>query len=344
MWHCLRWTMQRRYWRRNATKFLAEKRRTQRWKRRPTKWRNAPPIWSTSNNCKKISKKRNRKVNSTPCSTGKQLNTSTISNQILTLLVIIRYCRNRTIAIDCLNNFTQALEPCLDAKELEGQKTFVKIFNNLLSFICYKDGDQIALFIAEKGPECFSDKKDQLLDCFNSTFFKYIPSEAEAAQRKLVPTTLPQLVMGVEQCKWVNLKHSNVGSSSAVWKPALIHYVFSLGLFSDMDALQVCVVKHLEKCEESTPANLVESMFKFVRNETVCGDIAPVSYTHSNKCAQNRLYRKSNRLIWPFNVHSTESETNQRCSQYNVINCARRPIGAVRIAVPSLISPRSARY
>lgn len=48
---------------------------------------------------------------------------------------------------------------------------------------------------------------------------------------------------------------------------------------SDMDALQICVVKHLEKCEESTPANLVESMFKFVRNETVCGNISPVSST-----------------------------------------------------------------
>lgn len=46
-----------------------------------------------------------------------------------------------------------------------------------------------------------------------------------------------------------------------------------------MDALQICVVKHLEKCEESTPANLVESMFKFVRNETVCGNISPVSST-----------------------------------------------------------------
>lgn len=108
---------------------------------------------------------------------------------------IIRYCRNRTIAIDCLNNFTHVLEPCLDEKEIEGQKTFVKIFTNLLNFICYKDGDQIALFIAEKGPECFTDKKDQLIDCFNSTFHKYVPEDKD------MPTTLPQLVMGIEQCK-----------------------------------------------------------------------------------------------------------------------------------------------
>lgn len=47
--------------------------------------------------------------------------------------------------------------------------------------------------------------------------------------------------------------------------------------FSDMDTLQVCVVRALEECEESTPANLVESMFKFVRNETPCVNISSVS-------------------------------------------------------------------
>lgn len=47
-------------------------------------------------------------------------------------------------------------------------------------------------------------------------------------------------------------------------------------LCSDMDTLQRCVVKSLEKCEESTPANLVESMFKFVRNETPCGNLVRI--------------------------------------------------------------------
>lgn len=96
--------------------------------------------------------------------------------------------------------FTRVLEPCLDEKEIEVQTTFVKIFTNLLNFVCYKDGDQIALFIAEKGPECFNDKKDQLIDCFNSTFHKYLPSESETADTKKIPT-IPQLVMGVKECK-----------------------------------------------------------------------------------------------------------------------------------------------
>lgn len=44
-----------------------------------------------------------------------------------------------------------------------------------------------------------------------------------------------------------------------------------------MDSLQVCIVKSLEQCSESTPANLVESMFKFVRNETPCVNVTSVS-------------------------------------------------------------------
>lgn len=40
--------------------------------------------------------------------------------------------------------------------------------------------------------------------------------------------------------------------------------------YRDMTTLQHCVVTELESCAESTPANLVDAMFKFVRNETPC--------------------------------------------------------------------------
>lgn len=99
-----------------------------------------------------------------------------------------------------MENFTTLLEPCLEPKEIEGKRTFVKIFKNLLNFVCYKDGDQIALFIAEKGPECFNERKDELITCMNSTFREYLPSEKDI-ESKAVPTELPELVMGATQCK-----------------------------------------------------------------------------------------------------------------------------------------------
>lgn len=99
-----------------------------------------------------------------------------------------------------MENFTSALEPCLEPKEIEGKRTFVKIFKNLLNFVCHKEGDQIALFIAEKGPECFDQRKDDLINCMNSTFYGYLPSEKEI-DAKALPSELPELVMGEEQCK-----------------------------------------------------------------------------------------------------------------------------------------------
>lgn len=117
-------------------------------------------------------------------------------------LSLYRYCRKREIAIECMTNFTTLLEPCLEPKEIEGKRTFVKIFKNLLNFVCYKDGDQIALFIAEKGPECFDERKDDLIHCMNRTFYEYLPSEKEI-DSKAIPNELPELVMGQTQCRYV---------------------------------------------------------------------------------------------------------------------------------------------
>lgn len=114
----------------------------------------------------------------------------------LIIVSICRYCRNRTIAIDCLTNFGQALEPCLDATEIDFERIFISIVTKLLDFVCYRDGDMVALFIAENGPKCINDNKDQLIACFNSTFSKYVPADTDA-----IPTTLPHLEIGAEQCK-----------------------------------------------------------------------------------------------------------------------------------------------
>lgn len=37
-----------------------------------------------------------------------------------------------------------------------------------------------------------------------------------------------------------------------------------------MTELQLCVVLELKKCGEPTPANIVESLFEFVRRSTPC--------------------------------------------------------------------------
>lgn len=118
------------------------------------------------------------------------------------LCLILRYCRRRGAAIDCLKNLTHKVEPCLEPKEIEGVNTIVKIFTNLLNFVCHKDGDQIALFVSEKGPECFKSKQEKLIACVNSTFSKYATPENEKKFKNITQATeLPEFVIGEEQCQ-----------------------------------------------------------------------------------------------------------------------------------------------
>lgn len=114
--------------------------------------------------------------------------------------MIYRYCRKRPIVLNCILNFTKTFEPCLEQDEIDGKNTFVRIFKNLLEFVCLKDGDQIALFISEKGPECFNARKDNIIACVNETFLHYAPAEKDIDPNNL-PTSIPSFVMGPEQCK-----------------------------------------------------------------------------------------------------------------------------------------------
>lgn len=112
--------------------------------------------------------------------------------------VFNKYCRKRDTATGCLETFTKLLEPCLQPNEIDGKQTFVNMFKKFLNFVCYKDGDHIALFIAEKGPECFDQRKDDLINCVNSTFTEYIPADLNT---NALPTTIPELVIGQKQCE-----------------------------------------------------------------------------------------------------------------------------------------------
>lgn len=55
----------------------------------------------------------------------------------------------------------------------------------------------IALFIAENGPKCINEHKDQVANCFNSTFHKYIPTEP------IDTNNLPKLELTGEHCGYV---------------------------------------------------------------------------------------------------------------------------------------------
>lgn len=151
-------------------------------------------------------------------------------------VVFNKYCTRRTDAVECFDQFTAKLSPCLVKDEQEGQEVIKRIIQSLLNFVCHKDGDQIALFIAEKGPECLISQKENIEQCVNNTFGQYLNfSGVQDNQIK----SIPMLTVGQKEC-------------------------------DDMLDLQACVVRTLEQCTDITPANLVESMFNFIRNQTLC--------------------------------------------------------------------------
>lgn len=161
--------------------------------------------------------------------------------------VFNKYCEKRNDALSCVEAFTKSLDPCLTKEEKAQKNVYINMTKSLLEFTCHENGNQIALFIAEEGPECFESKKTQLMECANKTLGKYMNNEMPTLEN------IPTLVIKEENC-------------------------------IDMDKLEECVVQELEQCKETTPANLVEALFRFVRKETPCKKKAPsrASATNTN--------------------------------------------------------------
>ncbi|XP_046689068.1 27 kDa hemolymph protein-like [Homalodisca vitripennis] len=127
-------------------------------------------------------------------------------------IVFRKYCGKTPHLRGCVSNFTEAIEPCLNPDERILKETIINVTDALISFICFKEGDRIALFIAEEGPECLKSKQEQIQECINSTFSHYIPKDMPGKQEEL-----PLFKMEEKEC-------------------------------GDLRKLQKCVIKHLEKC------------------------------------------------------------------------------------------------
>lgn len=141
--------------------------------------------------------------------------------------VFNKYCQKRNTALECLEKFSKATEPCLETDEISRKHVAIEIAKEMLEFVCLKDGDHIALFIAEKGIECFTERAPQLQECVEKVIAKYMPTGN---------ATTPNFNVTEAKCR-------------------------------DMDPLRDCFVAELEKCDNTTPANLVEAMFRQVKNQ-----------------------------------------------------------------------------
>ncbi|KOC61614.1 27 kDa glycoprotein [Habropoda laboriosa] len=139
----------------------------------------------------------------------------------------------------CVSNYTAVIETCLEPKERENVKIVQNITDSLLDFMCYKEGDRIALFISADGPECLKSKQDELAECFNNTFLSYIPQQSPNGS---LPKELPPFIFGTKEC-------------------------------TDITTFQTCGVRELEKCSDPTPANIADSVFNYILKVTPCQNL-----------------------------------------------------------------------
>lgn len=158
-------------------------------------------------------------------------------------VVFKKYCRKVPIFKQCISNFTTAVEPCLEPAERENKVIVQNITDALLNFICFKEGDRIALFIAAGGPECFKAKHEVILNkCGNSSLSSYIPVPDMNNGGLPSLENLPNLIFGPKEC-------------------------------DIMRSLQTCIVEELETCSDPTPANIVDSIFDFIKRTTPCRNL-----------------------------------------------------------------------
>jgi len=143
-----------------------------------------------------------------------------------------KYCKKREDMLKCVDEGIEKVKKCLDDDEKESMKMILNTTSTILDFACFKDGDRLALFVAEGGPDCIKEQQEGLQRCANETFASKVPTD-------LSSFTLPVLVIGEQECR-------------------------------DFDSLQACVVTELEKCKDNTPANIVQAMFKYIRGVTPC--------------------------------------------------------------------------
>ncbi|XP_012247693.1 27 kDa hemolymph protein [Bombus impatiens] len=166
-------------------------------------------------------------------------------------IVFKKYCQKTPTLKQCVRNFTTAVEHCVQPQERKNKELVHNITDSLLNFVCYKEGDRIALFISANGPECLKSKQQEIQQCINSTLGSYMIQPDSNTETLHLLDNLPLLALGNKEC-------------------------------TDMSKLQSCIVKDLEECSDPTPANIVDSIFNFIRRATPCQNMMALESAASN--------------------------------------------------------------
>lgn len=149
--------------------------------------------------------------------------------------VFAKYCQKWPDVYQCVENVTVTVRSCMTEKEEKAFNKSLEIMEDLQEFMCFKDGDRLAMFVAEGGVECVQEQQEGIKNCLNATLGGRFPEPDEFSV-----ATLPTFLFTEEDCQ-------------------------------DFDKIRQCVNIELEKCKDTTPANIVDAFFKFLKKQMPCG-------------------------------------------------------------------------
>ncbi|XP_068226840.1 27 kDa glycoprotein-like isoform X2 [Palaemon carinicauda] len=149
-------------------------------------------------------------------------------------LVFKKYCGRRESLMQCVEDMFAKLDVCMDEQERHDLNITRAAIDAGLDFVCYKDGDRIALFMGEKGGECVKSQRDNIQNCIEEKVPKVKEIEDDPFS-----ISINELTINEENCKKVNTMHQ-------------------------------CIVEWTEKCEDSTPSNILDSLIVQILKVTPC--------------------------------------------------------------------------
>lgn len=150
--------------------------------------------------------------------------------------VFTKYCKKWPDIYNCFDNATATIRQCLTEQEDKSFNKTLDIIQEMQEFMCFKDGDRLALFVAEGGVDCLKEKQEGISRCFNSTFHDRVPDTND-----LSAASLPLLLFQPKDC-------------------------------DDFEVLRNCIKDQLETCKDTTPANIMDATFKFIKKQMICNE------------------------------------------------------------------------
>ncbi|KAK9737564.1 Protein of unknown function (DUF1397) [Popillia japonica] len=170
--------------------------------------------------------------------------------------VFAKYCAKKPDVMTRLRDITETFKKCLLPDEQVSLERKLNLTEKMVHFLCEKDGDKLAMFIANGGEECLQSKAEGLQGCMNKS-------------SGLLPTD-----------SWNTMTLVQVDEK----------------VCQEFPVVEECVVTVLEECKIKTPANIIGALFRYLRKNMDCAPQKEEVVSPDGRTLNAMLTQDHNRL------------------------------------------------